>query len=106
MVSSKFFETKVAGVTFPNPDGSSRQQSLSKCKKGMRIILEPEPTNKYDPNAIKVIAEGVGQIGYIPKGFLYIELIPKIESGSCRAMIEEVDDYEGQYYCKIRIDLL
>jgi hypothetical protein len=29
-------------------------------------ILEPEPTNIFDPNAVKVIISGV-QVGYIPK---------------------------------------
>ena len=28
--------------------------------------LEPEPTNKFDPTAVKVVVEGV-QVGYIPK---------------------------------------
>ena len=29
-------------------------------------ILEPEPTNEFDPTAVKVVVEGV-QVGYIPK---------------------------------------
>jgi NADPH-dependent curcumin reductase CurA len=29
-------------------------------------ILEPEPTNEYDPTAVKVMVEGA-QVGYIPK---------------------------------------
>lgn len=29
-------------------------------------ILEPEPTNEFDPTAVKVIIEGT-QVGYIPK---------------------------------------
>ena len=28
--------------------------------------LEPEPTNEFDPTAVKVVVEGV-QVGYIPK---------------------------------------
>ena len=31
------------------------------------VALEPEPDNQYDPNAIRVLAEGV-HIGYIKKG--------------------------------------
>lgn len=30
------------------------------------VSLVPEPTNKYDPNAIKVVHESIGHIGYIP----------------------------------------
>ena len=29
-------------------------------------ILEPEPTNAFDPTAVKVLVEGI-QVGYIPK---------------------------------------
>jgi hypothetical protein len=29
-------------------------------------ILEPEPTNEFDPTAVKVLVEGI-QVGYIPK---------------------------------------
>lgn len=31
------------------------------------VYLELEPTNQYDPNAIKVISEEFGHIGYVPK---------------------------------------
>ncbi len=31
------------------------------------IELIPEPDNPYDPNAIKVIHEDIGHIGYVPK---------------------------------------
>lgn len=31
------------------------------------IKFEPEPDNPYDPNAIKVIHEDIGHIGYVPK---------------------------------------
>ena len=32
-----------------------------------KIKLVPEPDNKYDPNAIGIIFEDVGHIGYVPK---------------------------------------
>lgn len=34
---------------------------------GYEITLEPEPDNKYDKNAIKVIHDELGPIGYVPK---------------------------------------
>lgn len=30
------------------------------------LVLEPEPTNKYDPHAVKVIHDG-RHIGYVPR---------------------------------------
>ena len=29
--------------------------------------LQPEPTNPHDPNAIAIIADGIGKIGYVPR---------------------------------------
>ena len=34
-------------------------------EKGMKIRLEKEPDNKYDKEAIKVLLDGVGHIGYV-----------------------------------------
>lgn len=33
------------------------------------ISLEPEPENPYDPNAVKVIHEEIGHIGYVPREY-------------------------------------
>lgn len=34
-------------------------------EKGMKIRLEKEPDNEYDKEAIKVIYEGLGKVGYV-----------------------------------------
>ena len=34
-------------------------------KPGMKVKLEKEPDNKYDPEAIKVMVNGLGHIGYV-----------------------------------------
>ena len=34
-------------------------------EKGMKLKLEKDPNNKYDKEAIKVIYEGLGLIGYV-----------------------------------------
>ena len=44
----------------------------------VKFELEPEPTNHYDPNAIKVLADGV-HIGYI-------------KSGSCKHLLKAIQD--------------
>jgi len=49
------FHSKVAGVTFKNTDGSSRQDYIrAYCKQGMDLILKREPDNPYDNNAVGV----------------------------------------------------
>lgn len=68
------FHTKVVGVSHDNPDGSSRQQLIRKhCKKGVMMMLVPEPDNTFDPNAVavyvyksKLIGKSIrAQIGYL-----------------------------------------
>ena len=34
-------------------------------EKGMKVRLEKEPDNKYDREAIRVLCDGVGHIGYV-----------------------------------------
>lgn len=34
-------------------------------KPGMKVKLEKEPDNQYDPEAIRVIMKGLGLIGYV-----------------------------------------
>ncbi len=49
------FYTKVVGVTFKNPNGSSRQDAIRRfCLPGLDLILEREPNNLKDPNTILV----------------------------------------------------
>lgn len=38
-------------------------------KKGAKIRLEKEPDNEYDKEAIKVLYEGLGKIGYVANSF-------------------------------------
>lgn len=60
------FFTKVSGVTYPNSDGSSRQEVIQRCCVDEQLYLEPEPDNPYDPNAVRVVRETDEQVGYLP----------------------------------------
>jgi hypothetical protein len=55
---------KVAGVQFrPN-----YKEAVKKIEEGDAATLEAEPTNKFDPNAVKIVCKGFF-IGYVPKKF-------------------------------------
>jgi hypothetical protein len=57
------FWTSAAGVTF-----EGRQEQISDDLRGIGLLLEPDPTNDHDPNAIKVIrADNREQVGFIKK---------------------------------------
>lgn len=58
---------------------------LNELNEGDILDLEPEPTNKYDPNAIKILS-GVEHVGYVPKT-LSAEIATMIELNECECEI-------------------
>lgn len=48
--------------------GTSYRKGLMKYTGEFKGRLEEEPTNEYDPKAIKILAEDGHHIGYVPKG--------------------------------------
>lgn len=98
-------ELKVVGVTFKNDDGSSRKDLIFNMCDQSPIMLEREPNNKYDPNAIKVITDG-GQIGYIGKDYSAI-LAEYMDAGrqfTAKVKPKCVGEYKGRPYCTLLID--
>ena len=60
-------EFYIAGVKFHN-----LATAINKIKEGDKLLIVPEPTNKFDPNAIKLLFEDEKanvMLGYIPKIF-------------------------------------
>ena len=45
--------------------GTSYRYGQDFLKEGMKVRLEKEPDNKYDREAIKVMMDGFGHIGYV-----------------------------------------
>ena len=102
-------DLKVVGVTFTNDDGSSRKDKIiemSQYKDKVVIQLEREPQNQYDPNAIKVLADGK-QIGYIGKDYSGI-LAPMMDNEFRRfsARLKDCGEYKNRPYCEITINEL
>ena len=61
VTSPKSFFTKVAGVTF-----EGRRRIIARCIIGEPLTLLRDPTNKFDPGAIKVVRANGEQLGFIP----------------------------------------
>lgn len=88
---------KTAGVTH---DG--RQAVIWDQQVGGAVRLEPEPNNKFDPNAIKVMVGYRGKptcAGYVPKE-LASELAPLMDGESLMGVIDSIpgggkDSYVG-----------
>jgi hypothetical protein len=51
----------VAGVKFRK----NWRETLKELEEGMALQLVPEPTNRFDPNAIQIHCD-LGSLGYVP----------------------------------------
>lgn len=66
----------VAGESFSNADGTSRQAEIARCRVGEYVRLIREPANPYDPAAVLVVSRRGRGIGYIARDYSWIaELI-------------------------------
>jgi hypothetical protein len=70
-----------------------RLRNISMSGRSFTVVLMPEPTNAIDPNAIRVVAEGAGTIGYLSRedAVYYapvFELLAQHKRvGTCRAQL-------------------
>lgn len=67
------FFTKIVGVTFPNPDGSSRQEFIAELAErydpSVKIFLtaQRDLKNQYDDKAIAIFDDHDRQLGYLSR---------------------------------------
>lgn len=61
-------ETYVAGVTFRNPDGMSRQDIFERLQgdEPLKLVWEPNTPYRKSGNAVAVYSP-LGQVGYLPE---------------------------------------
>ncbi len=74
------FTTRIAGVSYENPDGTERQEILRSLRPGDIAGLVREPDNPHGSDAIAVVDPHYGQIGYIP-GHIATRLAQQLDSG-------------------------
>lgn len=65
-IADRHFFATIAGLSFPNDDGSDRQKILAKCAPREWLTLEPEPANPFDKKAIAILSPH-GQVGYLDR---------------------------------------
>ena len=62
------YRTTIAGVTYPNKDGTERQALLRALKPGQKLTLIREPNNPYDKFAVAIFTLSGLQLGYTHAG--------------------------------------
>jgi single-stranded-DNA-specific exonuclease len=78
---------KVSGVTY-----EGRQTILANLKGNEPVRIEPEPTNKFDPNALAVkiaMPDGIKHAGYIPRE-MASQIAPVLDGESLMVSIKEI----------------
>lgn len=77
-----------------NIAGINRRQGIGKYVGRVECVLVPEPTNEYDPNAIKVVSDDRHHLGYIPAE--HTDFVRSLTANEfpykCTAFIEERED--------------
>ncbi len=67
-IRGRQFFAQVHGINHKNGDGSSRQKIIADCREGEELDLIPEPTNRYDPEAVTICRKNGEQLGYWQAG--------------------------------------
>jgi hypothetical protein len=68
-MSLEHFFGQVAGESHRNDDGTDRQAIIRRCRVGELLVLQHEPDNPHDINAIRVLRQNGEQIGYLEREF-------------------------------------
>jgi hypothetical protein len=72
--------SKVAGVTFPNDDGTERQDILSRCNPGEQLFLKHDAYSKFSLYATQIFRTNCEQLGHVPE-YLAEQICSEIENG-------------------------
>jgi hypothetical protein len=89
-----FFFSRIAGVTHRNADGTDRQKVVALLNPRDRLQLQPEPTNRYDPNAIAVVHEKYGMAGYLTQN-VAAQLNRDFRKATWIALVREIRSAHG-----------
>lgn len=91
-----------------NPHYKARQVAIKSCTRGDPVLLEREPSNQYDGNAILVRLGNGEDAGYVPSE-IAVTLAPQLDAGEqVRAEVDWINapDAGFGYGLKVRVGIL
>lgn len=59
------FWAEVVGINYDDSSGVPRNKIAMSLQRGECVLLNPEPDNEYDPNAIEIVTMDRGKFGYL-----------------------------------------
>jgi len=87
------FQVEVAGVTYPNDDGSERQAIIRSCHEGEKLILKHTPIPE-DKNGVIILRQNGQQLGWLPRWNAQ-EIAPYLDRGEIvTATLDEIKEYK------------
>jgi hypothetical protein len=88
----RHFFSRVVGLPYPNPDGTSRREAVRGLRRWERVNLVHRPDNPVDSNAVAVLRAGdKRQLGYLPAA-LAAEVVAAAREGTrYLAVVNEVE---------------
>ena len=101
------FATNIAGISYPNDDGSSREEILGRTSQGEKLNLVYFPIPE-DKNAVKVLRENGEQLGWLSR-WNAAEIAPILKRGEAvKSEVLEIgkwkdDSGKRRLGCKILI---
>lgn len=91
------YVVRVAGVSYENDDGSSRQEILACCKVPEILQLVRQPNHRHDRNAIQVRRQNGEMLGFIPREDACL-MAPELDKG--RQYVAVLVTLDGGYWGK------
>ena len=89
--SVRHFHARVVGLPYPNADGTSRREAVTRLRRWERVRLRHRPDNPVDANAVEVLrAPDERQLGFLPAP-LAAEVVAAARTGTrYLAVVSEV----------------
>ncbi len=83
----------IMGIRHHSPCKGKDCKLLPNLRIGDELIFEKEPSNKYDPNAIRVLTQNKEHLGYVPR-YYNVAILNRINAGmsySCKIIDINLD---------------
>lgn len=106
MIDDDIPRVQLTGERFANEDGSDRQGLIALLAIDEPLMLEREPGNAHDPNAIKVLSAEGAQLGYVAREGARWLAVQMDGGATIEAYVDDmVEQLDGAFGVVIRLSI-